>query len=390
MNALRDQACIVGIGETAYTRGSGSGMSDVALQLQAATRAIQDAGLKTQQIDGIMPGIFQGNAEDYMVNLGITNLRYSATVHMGGASPVASLASAAMAVTMGVANYVLIPTGWNGYSGVRARDSHVVYASDMAISGPYNNYYKPYGTTAAPQTYGWVAHRYIHEFGTKPEQTGAVALAMRKHAQLNENAVMRGRPMTMEDYLGSPMVAYPFRLFDCCLETDGAAAVVVTSEERARDLKPPPVYIMGVAEGRPFPPDDVTNRKDFSSTGLTTAAPQAFAMAGVTPGDIDFVELYDSFTINVIRQLEEAGFCKRGEGGAFVEGGRIELGGALPVNTHGGLLSEAHIQGINHLVEAVRQLRGEAGERQVQDAELGVVTNMGGGWGSSSIAVLRR
>lgn len=359
------------------------------VQLQAAVRAIEDAGLTNKQIDGVMPFPNLGTAEEFAVNLGIENLRYAATLHMGGAAPVASLQGAAMAVAAGIADYVLIPAGWNAYSGRRAQDTVVLEVSAMPGGAIARDYYVPYGLTAPAQWYALIARRHMHEFGTKPEQLGAIAVAMRNHAQLNPQAVMCGRPLTIEEYLASPTIAGPYRLFDCCLETDGAAAVVVTTAERARDLKHKPVYIMGVAEGHPYPADDITNRKDIFNTGLTTAAPKAFAMAGVSLKDIDFAEIYDCFTFEVLQQIEEMGFCKRGEGGAFVEGGRIELGGELPVNTHGGLLSEAHVLGMNHIVEAVHQLRGEAGQRQVKDAEIGVVTGWGD-FGDGSIAILRR
>ncbi len=200
---------------------------------------------------------------------------------------------------------------------------------------------------------------------------------------------MHGKPMTIEDYLASPMLADPYRFFDCCLETDGAAAVIVTTAERARDMPNEPVHLMAGACGQPYPADEITNRKDFFRTGLTIAAPEAFGKAGITPDDVDFAMIYDCFTFEVLQQLEEVGFCKRGEGGDFVQGGRIELGGTLPVNTHGGLLSEAHVLGINHIVEAVRQLRGEAEGRQVANAQIGVVTGWGD-FGDGSIAILRR
>ena len=229
----------------------------------------------------------------------------------------------------------------------------------------------------------------MHEYGTSAEQLGAVAIAMRKHAQLNPAALMHGKPLTMSEYLASPMIADPYRLFDCCLETDGAAAYIVTTPERAKDLPRRPVHIMAAATSQPDPADEFTNRKDFHRIGLTDAAPEAFGAAGVAPSDMDFAQIYDCFTFEVIQQLEEAGFCKRGEGGAFVEGGAIELGGRLPVNTHGGLLSHGHVLGMGHIVEAVRQLRGELGSRQVPDAELGVVTGWGD-FGDGSIAILRR
>jgi len=386
---VTDVASIVGIGETAYMRKPGSGLSLLGLQLQAAVRAIEDAGLTPRQIDGIMPFPNLGYAEGFAANLGCENLRFQSIVWMGGAAPVASLRVAGAALRDGLADYVLIPAGWNGYSGARARQTVAQDVSSLPGGAIARDYYLPFGFTAPPQWYSVMARRHMHEFGTRAEQLGCIAVAMRKHAQLNPNAVMNGRPMTLEDYMASPMLADPYRFFDCCLETDGAAAVVVTTPERARDLGKKPVTLMGAASGQPHPADEITNRKDIFRTGLTLAAPEAFGRAGISPRDVDFAQIYDCFTFEVLQQLEEAGFCKRGEGGAFVEGGRIELGGELPVNTHGGLLSEAHVLGMNHIVEAVRQLRGEAGERQVADAEIGVVTGWGD-FGDGSIAILRR
>ncbi|MFQ5417911.1 MAG: transporter [Myxococcota bacterium] len=386
---MRDGACIVGIGETAYMRKPGSGVSPLALQLQAASRALADAGLTGRQIDGIMPFPNLGHSEAFAANLGCENLRFSSIIPMGGAAPVAALRDAAAAIATGAASSVLIPGGWNGYSGTRVQQTVSQDASSFPGGAIARDYYLPFGFTAPPQWYAVMARRHMHEYGTKPEQLGAIAIAMRRHAQMNERAVMCGKPMTMDDYLASPMLADPYRLFDCCIETDGAAAVIVTTAERALDLGRHPVSILGAAAGQPYPADEITNRRDMFRTGLTLAAPEAFAAAGVTPADVDFAQIYDCFTFEVLQQLEETGFCKRGEGGAFVEGGRIELGGELPVNTHGGLLSEAHVLGLNHIVEAVRQLRREAGDRQVAGAEIGVVTGWGD-FGDGSIAVLSR
>jgi acetyl-CoA acetyltransferase len=380
-------ACIVGVGQTDFCRKPGSGMSQLGIQLKASTHAIEAAGLTPAEIDGIMPFPHLGNAEELAANLGCENLRYAATIHMGGAAPVASLQAAATAVTNGMADHVLIPAGWNGYSGARVRETVSQDLSSIPGGAIARDYYLPYGFTAPPQWYAMMARRHMHEFGTKPEQLGAIAVAMRKHAQLNPGAVMYGKPMSLDDYMASPMLADPYRFFDCCLETDGAAAVVVTSEERARDLPGKPVRIVAGACGQPYPADEITTRKDILKTGLSIAAPEAFARAGVRPDEMDFAMIYDCFTFELLQQLEETGFCKRGEGGAFVEGGRIELGGELPVNTHGGLLSEAHVLGVSHIVEAVLQLRGDAGERQIADAKLGVVTGWGD-FGDGSIAIL--
>jgi len=385
---VTDQACIIGIGQTEYCRKPGSGMSPLGIQLKAASSAIADAGLKGKDIDGIMPFPNLGHAEAFAANLGCENLRYASIIHMGGAAPVASLQAAAAAVNTGMANYVLIPAGWNGYSGARVKQTVSQDTASIPGGAIARDFYLPFGLTVPPQWYSLMARRHMHEYGTTAEQLGCIAVAMRKHAQLNPNAVMHGKEMTIEDYLASPMLADPYRIFDCCIETDGAAAVVVTTVERARDLKNKPVVIMGAAAGQPYPADEITNRKDMFRTGLTIAAPEAFGAAGVKPSDADFAMIYDCFTFELLQQIEEAGFCERGEGGAFVEGGRIELGGDLPINTHGGLLSEAHSLGMGHIVEATQQLRGNAAGRQIDNAEIGVVTGWGD-FGDGSIAILR-
>jgi len=389
---LRDACAILGAGETQYVRGTDK--TDLQLQLEGALRACADAGIRPDEIDGVMANTTSGIlAEAYIQNFGIPDLRYAASVHMGGASCVAAIQSAATAVACGLANHVLIPAGRAGYSGRRFSDvkSGGGFASTPALQD-IASFEIPFGSSAPMHWYAHMARMHMERYGTTSEQLGAVAVAMRRHASLNDNALYR-KPIAIDDHQSSPLLVEPFHLFDCCIESDGGASIIVSSavraRERERETGRPVVLISGVAEGHPDSPSSIATRGEILPLGVAKAAPRAFAMAGMTPGDIDVAELYDCFTYICLKQIEDIGFCKEGEGGAFVEDGGIELGGRLPVNTHGGLLSQAHTSGMNHVVEAVRQLRGECGPRQVADCTTALVSNFGD-LGDGSVAILRR
>jgi len=375
-------AIIAGIGQTDFSKASGRSVQQLALE--AAFAAIEDAGLKPSDIDGLMPYKIGPTSEDLIAGLGLEDVRFTNVSHMGGASPVASLRTAALAVQAGIANAVMVFVARNGRSGARvaARLSAQVPGTSLR-----EGLEQPVGLSTPAQWYALFARRHMIEYGTTREQLGAVAITMRNHALLNPEAMMYGRPLTMDEYRNSKPIADPYLMFDCCLETDGACAVIVTRADRADSLPHKAVRIAGVAEGHADNADDIVNRRDFFNLGLTKAAPRAFAQAGLAPSDVDLALIYDCFTFEVIQQLEEAGFVARGEGGAFVEEGNIALGGSLPVNPHGGLLSQGHIAGINHIVEAVVQLRGAAGDRQVADAEVAAVTGWGD-LGDGSLAIL--
>jgi acetyl-CoA acetyltransferase len=381
--SLREKAAITGVGETAYVRGSGK--SAFQLQVEASLTAIADAGLTPKDIDGVIPiGITGAPAEEFVTSFGIEDLRFSALTPLGGASSIAAVQCAAAAIAAGLCNHVLIAAGRNSFLGARAG----VRIHEMPQFHFVTEFELPLGAIAPAQLYAPMARRHMELYGTTSKQLGEIAVTIRQHALLNDNAIMK-KPITLDDHQGSRMIADPFRLLDCSLESDGGAAFVVSAAERARDMRQPPTYVMGIAEGHPDSPSAITQRPDMTTLGLAKAAPRAFAMAGVGRGDIDVAEIYDCFTWVVLCQLEDMGFCKKGEGGAFVEGGTLRLGGALPTNTHGGLLSQAHMLGLNHVVELVRQLRGQGGRAQVEGAKIGLATGYGD-LGDGAIVIMRR
>ncbi len=381
--SLKGAAAIVGIGETAYTRRSLRTAEE--LQFEASLAAIADAGLTPFDIDGVIPvGITGVPAEEYVTNFGLRDLRFSALIPHGGASGVGALQCAAAAIAAGICTTVLVPFGRNVSSGARAG----VRIHQMPQFRLVTEFERPAGAIAPAQLYAPMARQHMQRYGTTSEQFGEIAVVCREHAILNGNAVMT-KPITLADHQNSRMITDPFRLLDCSLESDGGAAYVVTSAERARDLRQPVVELLGVAMGHPDSPNSITQRPDLGEIGIARAAPIAFAMAGAGPADIDVAEVYDCFTYVVLRQFEDMGFCAEGEGGPFVMNGRLRIDGALPTNTHGGLLSQGHMLGMNHIVELVRQLRGQGGAAQVDGAEVGLVTGYGD-MGDGGLAIMGR
>ena len=291
---------------------------------------------------------------------------------------------AALAIHAGIAETVVCYRALNARSEFRMGGT-----GRPLVDAVETQYQAPYGYFAPPQQFAMVARAHMERYGTTQEQFGAVAVNQRANAVSNERAMMR-TPITMQDYLDSRWVVEPFRLFDCCLETDAAVALVMTSAERARDLKQTPVLVRGAAWGSGQTLYS-NQQPDTTRSAAADMAPRLYEMAGVSPSDFDLAELYDCFTYSVLVQLEDYGFCKKGESGAFVESGAIALSGSIPVNTHGGFLSEGYVHGLNHVTEAVSQLRHDAGERQVEGAEIALSTAQPGYIaGATAALVLQR
>jgi acetyl-CoA acetyltransferase len=373
----RDRCAISGIGATEFSRDSGR--SVLSLATQASLAAITDAGLTPQDIDGIIRCDMDAVRNNDLVDaLGMTHLDYYGDAGPGGVAPTAMIAQAVAAVVSGMATNVLCYRSLNGRSGRRFGLSSVT-SSSVGGGGTYDELFLPYGLLTPGQIFALIAQRHMHEYGTNEKDLGAIAIACRNRANENPHAQMYGRPLTMDDYLAARWISRPLRLYDFCLETDGAAAVIVTSTERARDAPNPPVLIRAAASGTLVNPQPgiqfpVVLRDDIATLPAKAVAETLYRRAGLGPADIDVAQLYDCFSITVLLQIEDYGFCAKGEGGAFVSSGAIESGGSLPINTGGGHMSEGYIHGMNHIVEGARQIRGTS-TSQVPGAETCLVTN---------------
>ena len=370
------QPCIVGIGQTEFTKwGRITDQSEFHLACRAVLAAAADAGLPCAEIDGFASYANDRNESSIMqIALGTRQVRFASMVWGGGGGGAcAAVAHAAAAVTSGLANYVVAFRGVCQGQSFRYGQAHPW--------APGSNFTFPFGLFSPPQMMAMQVRRHMIEYGTQAEQLAGVALACSANAQRNPNAVMRDRPLTLESYLASRMIADPLRLYDCCLESDGACAVIVTTMERARDLGRTPVSILAAGQGSEAEwgtgplgafnmPADI-----YCSANTRTLARELYARAGLGPSDIDVAQLYDDFTGMVLMTLEDFGFCGRGEGGPFVAAGHIGWpDGSLPINTSGGNLAEAYIHGFNLVLEGVRQIRG-ASTAQVANAQTCLITS---------------
>ena len=374
---IRGRAAIVGVAESDLGKVD-DGLTPLDLMAQATVAALADAGLEKSDVDGLLsasPYYQLANVEagEY---LGIRP-RYTDSTQIGGSSFVSHLHHAALAIAAGACEVALIV-----YASTQRSDS-----GGLVTQANLSPYEAPFRPRHPVSMYAMAAARHMHQYGTTREQLAEVAVAARKWARLNPKAFMRD-PLTVEDVLNARMVSEPLGVRDCCLVTDGGGAVVVTSAERAKDLRKAPVYVLGAGEAHWH--RHISQMSDLTVTAATASGERAFAMAGLAPSDVDVVQLYDAFTINTILFLEDLGFCPKGEGGPFVSDGHIAPGGELPVNTNGGGLSYCHpgMYGLFTQIEAVRQIRGECAERQVAGVEVAVAHGSGGVLSSQVTAIL--
>lgn len=384
--SLRGKVALVGAADTDV--GTLPGRSPMELCAEAALAAIADAGLNKSDVDGVVtcnsmaqPLLYHAEAfAEYLQMFP----RYCMAVGAGGGTTFSILHHAASAIATGMADTIVVAMADSMRSGLSREQALMVQSSTG-----HPQFEQPYGATV-PAYYALIAQAHMHEYGTTSEHFAEIAVAARAHASRNPRAQKR-ELITVEDVLSSRPVADPLRLLDCSLVSDGGSAIVMTSAERAQDLPHDPVYLLGAGEGHVH--EHISAAHSLTTSAAKQAGERAYAMAGLGPADMQFAQLYDCFTPTVLVELEDLGFCAKGEGGAFVASGALQPGGSLPVNTHGGLLSHSHCGNPGSmfaLTESVVQLRRDAGDRQVPDAELGLVHAQGGIMSSHTALILGR
>jgi len=373
----RGSAAIVGIAESDLGAVAME-MTPIDLMAQGIQRALADCGLHLRDVDGLICATTQSRTSGLALSeyLGISPAFIDTTI-LGGSSFMFHVAHAQAALQLGLCKVAVIAYG----------STQRTVGRRQASVREYNPYETPFRPFLPATAYALAASRHMHQYGTTREQLAAVAVAAREWALLNP-AAWEKKPLTVDEVLSARMVSYPFTVRDCCLITDGGGAVIMTTAERARSLKKPPVYVLGC--GQAITHANISSMPDLTVTGALQSGRAAYEMARLSPGDIDVVELYDAFTINTILFLEDLGFCPKGEGGRFVCDGRIAPGGGLPVNTNGGGLSYCHpgMYGLFLLIEAARQLRRECGARQIADCETAIAHGNGGVLSSQSTVIL--
>ena len=374
-NQLGGKAAIVGIGATEFSKESGR--SEMSLASEAVAAAIADAGLQPSDVDGMVTYSSDNNPEvEIARHVGIGSLRHFSRVHYGGGAACGTVALAAMAVATGVADVVVCYRAFNERSGRRFGAGIQDIPNAATAERAQFSWTTPFGQLTPASWVAMVARRYMHLYGATSQDFGRVAVAGRRHAATNPAAWFYNQPITLEEHQASRWIVDPLHLLDCCQESDGGQALVVTSAQRARDLPNTPALIVATAQGAGEEQWTMTSffRDDIAQLPeMKVVADELWASSGLTPADIQTAILYDHFTPYVLMQLEEFGFCGRGEAKDFIKDGALEMGGTLPINTHGGQLGEAYIHGMNGIAEAVRQVRG-TGVNQVDNVENVLVT----------------
>jgi acetyl-CoA acetyltransferase len=374
--SLSGAAAIAGIGATDFSKDSGR--SELRLAAEAVTAAIADAGLTPADVDGLVTFTMDTNMEVAVARAtGMGELKYFSRIHYGGGAACSTVQQAAMAVATGVCDVVVAYRAFNERSGNRFGQVSTAVATQATSSGTDNAFSYPHGLSTPAAFVAMVAQRYMHEYGATSEDFGRIAVVDRLHAANNPKAFFYGKPITLEEHQASRYIAEPLHLLDCCQESDGGVALVIVSAERAKDLPHPPAVIVGAASGSGNDQYIMTSYYRDELAGLPEmglVGRQLWDQSGLAPTDMDAAILYDHFTPYTLMQLEELGFCGRGEAKEFIaEPGALEVGGRLPLNTHGGQLGEAYIHGMNGIAEAVRQIRGTS-VNQVPDLNKIVVT----------------